>query len=78
MRRRRPEIGRDGYPSPLAVFDVADWWVTDPEDAAQVGYARIGWGVARRAYRDGEDWEHHLKPPVWWAGDGPAPQPERP
>lgn len=63
-RRIRPPARAD-YPPPLDAFDPADWWVDDLEDPLQVGYARIRWGVARRVYREGGDWEAHLEPPVW-------------
>ncbi|MFF7577537.1 hypothetical protein ACFZBE_21545 [Streptomyces sp. NPDC008061] len=66
MRRRRPEAERDGYPPPLDVFNVADWWVINPDDPLEQAYARIRWSVARNAYRDGGDWKSHLKPPDWW------------
>ncbi|MEV7501536.1 hypothetical protein ACOZGD_11070 [Streptomyces murinus] len=65
MRRRRPNPETAGYPPPLDVFDPADWWVSDLEDPLEVGYARIRWQVARRAYTEGRDWEAHLQPPAW-------------
>lgn len=65
MRRRKPDASL-GYPPELAAFNGADWRVEDPEDPLQVGYARITWGCARRAYAAGEDWRSFLEPPVWW------------
>lgn len=73
MRRRTPEESA-GLPSQLAEFDVADWWVVDVEDPIEVQYARIRWGVARRAYLAGEDWQACLRPPPWWDLLDPKPQ----
>lgn len=73
MRRRRPDPATGGWPPPLDVFDPRDWWVDDLEDELQVGYARIGWGVARRAYREGwPDWRSFLPSPPPWA-ESPRP-----
>ncbi|MEV7032721.1 hypothetical protein AB0N99_21210 [Streptomyces sp. NPDC093272] len=58
------------YPPKLDEFDVADWWVKDPEDPTEVEYARIRWRVARRTYDEGGDWESHLLMPAWWAFRG--------
>ncbi|CCA57272.1 hypothetical protein SVEN_3986 [Streptomyces venezuelae ATCC 10712] len=66
MRRRRPDPAGGSFPPQLAEFNAGDWWVRDPEDPTQVGYARVQWGVARRTYLEGGDWEAHLSPPVWW------------
>ncbi|HEY6115421.1 MAG TPA: hypothetical protein VI172_05635 [Candidatus Dormibacteraeota bacterium] len=70
MRKRRPE-GLADLPPELDVFDVNDWWVTDPEDPLELQYARIRWAVARRAYLAGEDWQSHLGPPAWWKSPDP-------
>lgn len=72
MRRRRPEPTPENLPPKLAEFDPEDWWVRDPEDPLEVGYARITWASARRAYLDGEDWEQFTLMPSWVAfrGDG--------
>jgi hypothetical protein len=59
----------DSYPPQLAAFNVADWWVRDPEDELEVKYARIRWSCARRAYEQGEDWESHMGPPAWMSGE---------
>lgn len=67
MRRRLPDLEGVGYPPGLDVFDVGDWWTKDPEDPAELGYAKIIWCVARRAYREGGDWQAHRSPPAWAA-----------
>ncbi|MGW3275906.1 hypothetical protein ACWDFH_31250 [Streptomyces kronopolitis] len=72
MRRRKPEAAA-GFPPQLAEFDVDDWWVVDPEDPVQVGYARIIWQATRNEYLAGGDWRSHLGPPVWWSQDRPDP-----
>lgn len=72
-RRRSGRRPTEEYPPQLAEFDVADWWVADPEDPTELTYARIRWEVARSAYRDGEDWESHLLMPAWWAFRGHDP-----
>ncbi|MGW0750387.1 hypothetical protein [Streptomyces sp. NPDC002587] len=65
MSRRRTRA-RFGEPPPeLAAFDPADWWVDDLEDVLEVGYARIRWTIARRAWAAGEDVMPHLQPPAW-------------
>lgn len=70
VSRRRQHLPPPGsFPPQLAEFDVNDWWVTDPEDPIEVQYARIRWGVARRDYLAGEDWESHLQPPAWMSGE---------
>lgn len=74
MRRRLPDPEVVGYPPQLAEFNVEDWWVVDVEDPTEVQYARIRWGVARRAYLAGEDWESCLQPPAWWPASDPAPR----
>lgn len=66
MRRRKPDPDVTGYPPKLDVFDVNDWWVTDPGDPLELGYARIRWGLARQVFEEGGDWESHLRPPIWW------------
>lgn len=66
MRRRKPDPTGSDFPPQLAEFNVADWWVTDPEDPMELGYARIIWATARRAYLEGGEWESYLQPPVWW------------
>lgn len=75
MKRRLPNPGANGYPPPLDVFNVEDWWVTDPEDELEEKYARIRWSVARRAYEDGDDWESHLLAPAWWDSRSSSPAP---
>ncbi|MFE2815326.1 hypothetical protein ACFXGG_33490 [Streptomyces nigra] len=68
MRRRLPQPDATGYPPPLDVFDPRDWWVSDLEEDLEVQYARIRWGVARRAYREGwPDWRSFLPSPPPWA-----------
>ncbi|WP_328314138.1 hypothetical protein OG432_30355 [Streptomyces sp. NBC_00442] len=63
-RRRVRAPAGDEYPPPLDVFSLDDWWVRDPEDAAETQYALIQWTVARRAYREGwRDWESFLPSP---------------
>jgi hypothetical protein len=64
-RTRRPSAAT--YPPQLAAFNVDDWWLKDPDDPIEVGYARIRWTVARRAYVEGHDWESYLLKPAWWA-----------
>ncbi|MGW3727317.1 hypothetical protein [Streptomyces sp. NPDC000851] len=73
MRRRRPDPAGTGYPPPLDAFDPVDWWVGDLEDDLEVQYARIRWGVARRVYGEGGDWEAHLQPPAWLQPESPRP-----
>lgn len=68
MRRRVPDPDAVGYPPKLGVFDVNDWWVNDPDDPAEAGYAKVRWHVARKVYEEGGDWESHLEPPAWWQG----------
>lgn len=67
MSRPRRRLARPGeFPPPLDVFNVADWWVRDPEDPLELQYARIRWSCARRAFEEGDDWQAHLGPPAWW------------
>lgn len=66
MKRRRKDAESADFPPQLAEFNIDDWWVTDPEDPMEAEYARINWGVARRAFLAGEDWRQHLEPPAWW------------
>lgn len=74
MSRPRRHLPRPGaFPPPLDVFNVEDWWVTDPEDELEEKYARIRWSVARRAYEEGDDWESHLLPPAWWDSRNASP-----
>lgn len=74
MRRRKPDPTPENLPPVLAEFDPADWWVRDLEDPLEVGYARITWTAARRAYLEGGDWESFTLMPAWMAfrGDGPS------
>ncbi|MEU9258553.1 hypothetical protein AB0D68_08685 [Streptomyces sp. NPDC048212] len=72
-RRRSGRRSTEEYPRQLAEFDVADWWVTDPECPMAFGYARINWSVARQVYREGGDWQSYLEPPVWWDLKSPDP-----
>ena len=74
MRRRRLDPTGADFPPQLAEFDIGDWWVRDPGDPTESGYARIRWWVARRMYLEGGDWESHLGPPAWWVPDDPKPQ----
>lgn len=67
-RSRRPVSGE--YPPQLAEFNPDDWWLKDREDPTELGYARIKWTAARRAYQAGEDWESFLLKPAWWAFRG--------
>ena len=71
MRRRRPDVRNVGYPALLDAFDPGDWGA-DPACPASLGYGRIRWEAARRAYRDGDDWRSFLGPPAW-AGTAPIP-----
>jgi hypothetical protein len=66
VKRRSPDVSTVGYPAKLDVFDVADWYVTDPDDPIEEQYARIRWHIARKEFAEGGDWESHLLPPPWW------------
>jgi hypothetical protein len=73
-RRRQLRPVSSGFPPQLAEFNVADWWVKDPEDPVEVGYARVNWTAARRVYLEGGDWESYLLMPAWWAFHVPKSQ----
>lgn len=70
MRRRTRDPDAADFPPQLAEFNIGDWWVDDPEDPCQAGYARIQWRVARRAYLEGGDWRSYLEPPAWYSQPG--------
>ncbi|MFG2870994.1 hypothetical protein [Streptomyces sp. NPDC048338] len=66
MRRRSRPVDDAGAPAWVAEYRPEDWWVSDLECPAAVGYGRISWAVACRAWRRGENPEPYRQPPAWW------------
>ncbi|MGY3845270.1 hypothetical protein ACWV2X_08500 [Streptomyces hydrogenans] len=70
MRRRSRAPVEEEAPDWAQEYRPEDWWVSDLDCPAAVGYGRICWWLAVQAWRRGEDSIPFRSPPVWWdSGD---------